>query len=247
MISTSLRRPLFALQSAESVGQPPPLSDEAAEDAVLVGRFNEGDDSAFGAIMERYRSRMWAVAFRVLKNRADAEEIAQDTFMRAHRGLAQFRGDCSLSTWLHRIALNLARNRYWYFFRRQRHAAVSMESPLGIGSPISLGELIASEEMGPVREASTTEFSALVDRCMAQLTEESSRILALRCRDNKSYAQISRALGLSVGTVKSRLSRARERLRSAMRLACPEFASAGGSDDWFAAVRPTGAQALSTP
>jgi RNA polymerase sigma-70 factor, ECF subfamily len=181
---------------------------------------------------------MWAVAFRVLRNNADAEEIAQDTFLRAHRGLATFRGECSLSTWLHRIALNLARNRYWYFFRRQRHASMSLEMPLGSENPVSLGELIASDEMGPVREANATEFTQLVNRCMAGLAGESSEILMLRCEGNQSYAEISRTLGLSVGTVKSRLSRARERLRAAMLLACPEFAGGDESGQWFDAVRP---------
>ncbi len=204
----------------------------------MVGRFIGGDDTAFSAIMERYRRRMWSVAYRVLRNHADAEEVAQDTFLRAHRGLAQFRGECSLSSWLHRIALNLARNRYWYFFRRQRHAAMSLEMPLGSENPVSLGELIASDEMGPVREANAMEFSQLVNRCMAGLTEESSEILRLRCEGNQSYAEISRTLGLSVGTVKSRLSRARERLRAAMLQACPEFAEGNESGEWFDAVRP---------
>ncbi len=190
---------------------------------------------------------MWSVAFRVLKNHPDAEEVAQDTFMRAYRGLAQFRGDCSLSTWLHRIALNLARNRYGYFFRRQRHAAVSMEMPLGGDNPVSLSDQIASDEMGPVRQATATEFTTLVNQCISQLAEESREILTLRCTGNQSYAQISRALGLSVGTVKSRLSRARERLRSAMQLACPDFACGDNPDTWFAAIRPTGVQARLRP
>ena len=163
---------------------------------------------------------MWAVAFRVLRNNADAEEIAQDTFLRAHRGLATFRGECSLSTWLHRIALNLARNRYWYFFRRQRHASMSLEMPLGSENPVSLGELIASDEMGPVREANATEFTQLVNRCMAGLAGESSEILMLRCEGNQSYAEISRTLGLSVGTVKSRVNTAIGRLQLSCARAC---------------------------
>lgn len=212
--------------------------NDAEHDAALVRRFNGGDTPAFSEIMDRYRWRLWSVAYRVLKNHADAEEIAQDTFVRAHRGLAQFRGECSLSTWLHRIALNLARNRYWYYFRRQRHAAVSLEMPLGGDEPVSLGELIANEEMGPVREAATSEFTVLVDRCMEQLAEESREILTLRCTRNQSYGAIARELGLSVGTVKSRLSRARERLRAAMVAECPEFAAVAKSGAWFDAVRP---------
>src|SRR4051812_30540799 len=89
----------------------------ARHDAILVSRFNTGDEIAFTEIMTRYRARLLNVALRRLGNHADSEEIVQDTFIRAHRALATFRGESSLSVWLHRIALNLSHNRYWYFFR----------------------------------------------------------------------------------------------------------------------------------
>src|SRR5215217_2635693 len=79
---------------------------EAALDAELVRRFNSGDDSAFIEIMERYQRKIFTIVLGLLRNRADAEEITQDTFIRAHRGLGRFRGDSSLATWLHRIAVN---------------------------------------------------------------------------------------------------------------------------------------------
>ncbi|HZP61121.1 MAG TPA: sigma factor, partial [Opitutaceae bacterium] len=77
---------------------------EAAYDAGLVKRFNEGDESAFVEMMQRYRGKIYGLTLSMLRNAADAEEITQDTFIRAHRGLANFRGDSSLSTWLYRIA-----------------------------------------------------------------------------------------------------------------------------------------------
>ena len=90
-------------------------------------RFNGGEEQAFAEITTRHRERMFSVAFAMLRNNADAEEIVQDTFIRAYRGLATFRGDSSLACWLHRIAVNLARNRYWYFFRRRRHLSISID------------------------------------------------------------------------------------------------------------------------
>ena len=92
---------------------------EALYDAELVRRFRDGDESAFVEIMTRYRRKILSIALALIRNRADAEEIAQDTFVRAHRGLAGFRGDSSLATWLFRIAVNLSRNRYRYFCRRR--------------------------------------------------------------------------------------------------------------------------------
>src|SRR3954466_15926978 len=78
-----------------------PAQEAARQDAGLVRRFNAGDESAFVEIATKYRARMFNVAFDLLKNGADAEEIVQDTFIRAYHGLAKFRGDSSLVTWLH--------------------------------------------------------------------------------------------------------------------------------------------------
>src|SRR3954462_1852028 len=118
---------------------------EAAIDTELVRRFNEGDESAFIEIMNRYQRKIFTIVLGLLRNRADAEEITQDTFIRAHRGLGRFRGDSSLATWLHRIAVNLARNRYWYFFRRRRHATLSLDCPLGEDTNATFTALVASE------------------------------------------------------------------------------------------------------
>jgi RNA polymerase sigma-70 factor (ECF subfamily) len=85
---------------------------EAAADRLLVRRFNDGDQSAFTEIVQRHRDRIQNLAIRFLRDPGDAEEVAQDTFVRAFRGLAKFRGESSLATWLHHIATNLARNRY---------------------------------------------------------------------------------------------------------------------------------------
>src|SRR4051812_9003080 len=82
-------------------------------DATLVCRFNAGDAAAFTEIVTRHRAKAFAIAFARLGSYSDAEEITQDTFIRAHRALPGFRGESSLSTWLHRIAVNLSLNRYW--------------------------------------------------------------------------------------------------------------------------------------
>jgi lipopolysaccharide/colanic/teichoic acid biosynthesis glycosyltransferase len=112
---------------------------QAADDAARVQRFLGGDTDAFAEIMSVHRGPIHTLALSFLKNHADAEEITQDTFIRAHRGLLAFRGDSSLATWLHRIALNLARNRYWYFHRRRRHV-------LAVTKVISPGPILFRQE-----------------------------------------------------------------------------------------------------
>lgn len=214
---------------------------EALHDSELVRRFTaKGDESAFLEIMDRYRERMFSVALAILKNHGDAEEIAQDTFIRAHRALANFRGDSSLATWLHRIALNLARNRYWYYFRRRRHLSRSLDAAFSDDNEATFSNLIASDAAGPVRVAEASEFIELVRVCMEKLSDRAREILILRNTLHHSYGQISQELGINSGTVKSRLGRARERLRVLLAEACPEFAEDAQPAEWFDAVRPMG-------
>jgi RNA polymerase sigma-70 factor (ECF subfamily) len=213
---------------------------EAALDAKLVRRFNEGEEAAFIEIMNRYREKIFGITFALLRNRADAEEITQDTFIRAHRGLNNFRGDSSLATWLHRIAVNLARNRYWYFFRRRRHATLSLDCPLGDDSDSTFTDLVASESPDPAREAATGEFAAMVSACMDRLEPRHREILTLRNLLHRPYEEIAETLGINVGTVKSRIARARENLRALLAEMCPEFAPDAEPSSWFEPTRSGG-------
>jgi RNA polymerase sigma-70 factor (ECF subfamily) len=228
------------LTSAGRAARSAVARDDAMWDAVLVGRFKAGDSAAFVEIVSRYRDKMFHVAFGVLRNRADAEEIAQDTFIRAHRGLARFRGDSALATWLHRIALNLSRNRYWYNFRRRQHAMRSFDSAFSDDNQSTLATLIASDAPSPARETEATEFSALVTGCMEQLGPGHREILTQRNVMNCPYDEIARTFGISIGTVKSRIARARARLRGLLAKACPEFPSDASPADWFDSSRATG-------
>lgn len=206
---------------------------DAALDDTLVARFRQGDESAFVAIMERYRGKIFTVTLGLLRNRADAEEITQDTFVRAYRALANFRGDSSLATWLYRIAVNLARNRYWYFFRRRRQDSLSLDRPLGEDSAATFSDLVADAGQDPAQETAVGEFSQLVERCMAQLDARHREILTLRNVLNRSYEDIAATLGINVGTVKSRIARARETLRTLIAEACPEFSPDASPSEWF--------------
>jgi RNA polymerase sigma-70 factor (ECF subfamily) len=217
---------------------------EAQHDTELIRCFLAGDSSAFDKIVTRHHDKMFAIAFSVLHNRADAEEIAQDTFIRAHRGLVRFRGDSALGTWLHRIALNLSRNRYWHNFRRCQHVTRSLDTAFAPSSEATLASLIACEAPGPVRTTITREFSDLVTGCMRQLGPAHREILTQRNLQNRSYDEIACAIGISVGTVKSRLARARGNLRTLLAQACPEFAPDAPSDAWFDPVRPSGGLAI---
>lgn len=101
------------------------------DDSRLVQRFKTGDESAFAEIVSRYHERLVSVAFALLHHRAEAEEVAQETFVRARRLLTKFRGESSFAAWLHRIALSLARQRYWLGLRNRHDLAHMLDQALG--------------------------------------------------------------------------------------------------------------------
>jgi RNA polymerase sigma-70 factor, ECF subfamily len=206
---------------------------EAEHDATLVARVKEGDMSAFAEIVGRYREKLFSIAFSLLRDRHDAEEIVQDTFIRAHRGIARFRGDCSLATWLHRISVNLARNRYWYFHRRARHSSFSLDRPLNEETEVTFGDMFPADDAGPARETVTGEFIELITACMDRLHPSHREILTMRNVLNQSYSEIAEALGIEEGTVKSRIARARGCLRTLMAEVCPEFSENAAPVEWL--------------
>lgn len=189
-------------------------AQEVALDRVLIDRFKSGDQAAFEEMVSRYWDRIYSMVHQLLRNPQDAEEVTQDAFIRAHRGLANFRGDSAFSTWLYQIATNLARNRYWYWWRRKRDKSVSMDAPLGADNELTLADVIPAEVESPDDITVTQEFVDRIGGAMEGLSSKHREILVLRNVKNLSYEEIAVILGISVGTVKSRIARARESLRA---------------------------------
>jgi RNA polymerase sigma-70 factor (ECF subfamily) len=185
-------------------------------DDLLIERVKNGDLAAYNDIVTRYYDRIFARVSHLLKNRQDAEEVTQDAFIRAQRGLDSFRGDASFSTWLYQIATNLAHNRYWYWFRRKRDQSISLDQPLGEDGDMTLENLMPSKGESPAEATVTQEFVDRVSECMHDLNSKHKEVLILRNVQNMSYDQIAVQLDISVGTVKSRIARARESLRESM-------------------------------
>jgi RNA polymerase sigma-70 factor, ECF subfamily len=191
-------------------------AQDVALDRLLVDRFKGGDQSAFEEMVKRHWDRIYAMVNQLLRNTQDAEEVTQDTFIRAHRGLANFRGDSAFSTWLYQIATNLARNRYWYWWRRRRDQTISFDQPVGTDFETTLAEVFPAELETPEDATVTQEFVSRISECMDKLSPKHREILTLRNVKNLSYEEIADILRISVGTVKSRIARARESLRAKM-------------------------------
>ena len=185
-------------------------------DDLLIERIKAGDMAAYNDIVTRYYDRIFARVSQLLKNKQDAEEVTQDAFIRAHRGLENFRGDASFSTWLYQIATNLAHNRYWYWFRRKRDQSISLDHPLTDDGSLTLENVMPCAGESPAEAAVTQEFVDRVSECMRGLNEKHKEVLILRNVKNLSYDEIAQQLEISVGTVKSRIARARDSLRDLM-------------------------------
>ncbi len=189
---------------------------ETESDQLALERARNGDAGAYNELVLKYQGRIFSKVFSMLRNRQDAEEITQDTFIRAYRVLSSFRGTANFSSWIYQIGINLAHNRYWYWRRRKRNESMSLDATIGEDAGATLHDILADTAQGPGSEADQNEFVRKVAESMEQLKPEHAHILTMRNVQNLSYEEIAEELGLSIGTVKSRINRAREALRELM-------------------------------
>lgn len=166
-----------------------------------MDRLRQGDPRAFEELVIAYQHRVFGVALRMLGSRAEAEEAAQEVFLRAHRAMADFRGDAKLSTWLYAIASRLCMNRLTSGERRLLREG---EETLA---------RIPSGHASPADELERSERDAALHRAIAELSDERRMVVVLRDLEGLSYEEIASALDLELGTVRSRLHRARMDLK----------------------------------
>ncbi|HEX5011605.1 MAG TPA: sigma-70 family RNA polymerase sigma factor [Planctomycetota bacterium] len=174
------------------------------DEKALVARLRAGDEAAYREVVDAYRDRLLTVISRVAGAGADAEDLAQDAFLKAFGAIGRFDGRSALFTWLYRIAINTARD--WHDHRRRR-PTVPLEGVDGpLVDPVAPG-------VGPEQAAVAREERAAVRRALARLPEPFRSTLVLREMEGLSYEDIAEALDVSIGTVESRIFRARCKLR----------------------------------
>ena len=172
----------------------------------LVQRAAAGDDSAFETIMKRYEKLVYNVALRSVSSPTEAEYVSQDAFYKAWRSLGSFRGDCSLSTWLCRITMNCAID---YVRTMKRHEPVSLTVTDEEGEERDMEIPDTDVSRMPDENAVRDEQIRAVREAIAALPDDQKKIVTMRDMTGMSYKDISDALSLEMGTVKSRLNRAR--------------------------------------
>ena len=188
------------------------LPSKKQEDEMLA-RIREGNTSAFDDMVIAYSPKLIRVAYGLLGNRQDAEEVVQDAFVRAYNAMSDFRGDSSLETWLHRITVNLARNKYHWNKRRGEGVNVSLSDSQDTDRPETDVDLPDSR-LQPGQQLETEELNANILKAICYLPEKMRETIVLRHLNDLPYERIAELLDCRVGTVKSRLARGRELLRS---------------------------------
>lgn len=184
------------------------------DDAVLVERCRQGDSAAMERLIVKYQDRIYNVILKMCGNRDDAAELTQDTFVKVIENIGKFRQQSSLYTWVFRIAVNLTLN---YCQRKARVAFGSLDAEevgLANGAGAALKEyLYDRREPVPADVAENKELCELVIKLLMKLDETYRAVIVLRDIEGMDYAQIAEILEVELGTVKSRLSRARNGLR----------------------------------
>jgi len=187
-----------------------------ARDRRLVRRLKQGDERAFQELVQTYQDRIFGLVFRMIGNRQEAEDIAQEVFISVYRGIANYRGEGRFYTWLYRIASNTCKNRIKYLKGRNFHRASDIdETPAAHMQGDDGGAVIALQSVVPGPEATFvgSRLERAIQAEIAQLEPEHRLLIVLRDIQGLSYAEILRITGLQEGTLKSRLHRARLALK----------------------------------
>lgn len=182
-------------------------------EAKLVERLIVRDERAFNELVKTYERRVFALILRMLGNRAEAEEVAQEVFIQVFKAISTFRGESKLSTWIYRIAVNLCKNRTKYL--KVRHTgeqdeleAVAERVPLGEARRANVGQVERPDEA-----LAGKQVEKVVQEAILELEDSFRECLVLRDVEELSYEEIEQITGLAEGTVKSRIHRARAQLR----------------------------------
>ncbi len=182
------------------------------DNAGFIEKLRSRDALAFDRLVTDYSADVNAMLFRLTGDREEAADLVQETFLKALRSIGSFRGDCSLKTWLFRIAINESRNRFRWWKRRRRDTTFSLDSTVG-DSETAVWETMADDGISPEDAAIRREQSQRLEQALASLKRVYREAVTLCDIEGFSYEECAQALDTNVGTVKSRLSRGRDELR----------------------------------
>src|SRR5215470_10550644 len=185
------------------------VSTQSTDEANLVAQAREGDTRAFGVLVNRYNAKIYRLAYHITQNREDAEDVLQETFLKAYEHLDQFQGNSKFYTWIVRIAVNQALMK---LRKRKTDKTVSMDETIDTGEDTVAREIAAWDE-NPEERYSREELNEILETAIEGLAPPYRTVFVLRDIEELSTEETAEALNLSIPAVKSRLLRARLQLR----------------------------------
>jgi RNA polymerase sigma-70 factor (ECF subfamily) len=188
-------------------------SEDSESDLVLVKRVQRGDKSAFDLLVRKYQHKVVKLVLRYVRNPAEAEDITQEAFIKAYRALPQFRGDSAFYTWMYRIAINTAKNS----LASRDRSPIAYDLDLTDPEESHSVQTKLQDPDTPEGMALTEEIRGIVNSAIEALPEELKTAIVLRELDGLSYEEIAAAMECPVGTVRSRIFRAREAIDKRLR------------------------------
>jgi len=184
----------------------------AAQESALC-RAESDINPSFEEVFERYSSMVFGLAFHILGDREEALDVSQEVFMIVYRKLGTFRGESSLKTWIYRIAVHRAANRFRWWNRIRRRGTVSLEEHLARSANRELGCSLKSEIQSPEDALLAREEREEIEHKLLELPLPQRIVVIMRDIEGLSYDEIAESLNVSLGTVKSRIARGREVLK----------------------------------
>ena len=180
----------------------------------FIERLKRGDAAAFEKLVNERSGEIFGLLYRLTENGEEARDLTQETFLRAFQSIGHFRGDADLRTWIYRIAINQARNRWRWWRRRRRDATVSIDAPdIGGGRLGLVSTLKSPTTQDPEQHTLQNERERALQKALSSVRRVYREAVVLRDIEGFAYEEIATTLGISVGTVKSRLARGRQELR----------------------------------
>jgi len=202
------------LESASPAAAPGEVSARAVRtEATFLDRLRAGDAAAFDFLVRERTPDIYALLYRLTEDPEEARDLTQETFLQAFRAVPHFRGDADLRTWLYRIAVNQARNRWRWWRRRRRGATVSLDATDDAHERPLAAQLADERSVNPEQATLARERERMLTQALRALSRVYREVVVLRDVEGLSYEEVAATLEISVGTVKSRLSRGRNELR----------------------------------
>jgi len=194
---------------------PAAVADQRPQvEAQFIERLKRGDAAAFETLVTERSGEIYGLLYRMTDNVEEARDLTQETFLRAFQSIGHFRGESDLRTWIYRIAINQARNRWRWWRRRRREATVSIDAPeIGGGRLGLVSTLKANTIRDPEQDTLLSERERALKKALGSLKRVYREAVILRDIEGFAYEEIAATLSISVGTVKSRLARGRQELR----------------------------------